>query len=176
MYRICSNKSPGFYFLPGSGDPASKWDWRLSRTDIYLAGLAMCARRMRVTFHINRYLSSRWSQSYGIRVMMVMASQVCYRYEKASVIPSHHVYKAVWTPVIGELNLKWTSSTTTNDQLPYPQKAPGIYWLQSVATPWLQNETSIYSEGASIRANTVPLPTSRQILISLELSCIRIVV
>ena len=29
-----SNISPGFYFLPGSGDPVSKWDWPLFRTGI----------------------------------------------------------------------------------------------------------------------------------------------
>ena len=31
-----------------------------------------------------------------------MASLARHRYEKASVIHGHHVYKAVWTPVIGE--------------------------------------------------------------------------
>ena len=35
IYRICLNISPGFYFLPGSGDPASKRDQPLFGTGIY---------------------------------------------------------------------------------------------------------------------------------------------
>ena len=35
MYRICLNISPGFYFLPGSGDPASKRDRPLFGTGVY---------------------------------------------------------------------------------------------------------------------------------------------
>ena len=34
-YRICLNISPGFYFFPGSGDPASKRDRPLFGTGIY---------------------------------------------------------------------------------------------------------------------------------------------
>ena len=35
IYCICSNISPGFYFLPGSGDPASKRDRPLVGTGVY---------------------------------------------------------------------------------------------------------------------------------------------
>ena len=34
-YRICSIISPGFYFLPGSGDPVSKRDRPLFGTGVY---------------------------------------------------------------------------------------------------------------------------------------------
>ena len=32
---------------------------------------------------------------------------------------------------------------------------PGVYWLESLVYPWLLNGTGVYSEPASIRANTV---------------------
>ena len=31
-----------------------------------------------------------------------MASQSCTTYGKSSVIRGHHVYKAIWTPIVGE--------------------------------------------------------------------------
>ena len=40
-------------------------------------------------------------------------------------------------------------------ELPRPQLAPGVYWLESLVYPRLLNGTGVYSEPASIRANTV---------------------
>jgi hypothetical protein len=46
VYRIFSNRSPGFYFLPDSRDPASKRDRHLHRTGVYLCSPVLASGRM----------------------------------------------------------------------------------------------------------------------------------
>jgi hypothetical protein len=44
-YRIFLNISPGFYFLPGSRDPASKRDRHLNGTGVYLCSTVLAPGR-----------------------------------------------------------------------------------------------------------------------------------
>ena len=88
VYRICSNIRPGFYFLPGSGDP-----WATCFID----------------------LMDNWPLPF------IMFS------------------------------IRLTATPTA------VYSRPSVYWLESLAYPWLLNGTGIYSEPASIWANTVYL-------------------
>ena len=87
MYRICPNRSPGVYFLPESFYSATTQAWLLFEPQRLLTvRLGLC--------HTEHYLQYKmYTQQVGSSHGTV---------EKESIIRGHHVYKAIWTAVIGE--------------------------------------------------------------------------
>ena len=92
-YRISSNKGPGLYFLPQSSTPC-----------LYTRP---ATNRGRPLFHWSMRARATWLHPLRDRWLLVRKYVVTPGpgpgvYEKESVVRGHHIYKSVWTPVIGE--------------------------------------------------------------------------
>ena len=86
IYRISSINRPGVYFFRRPIYPAFIGDRRLFEAGVY--------------FHMYNFRTR--SCSIWRTALAQMASLGSDYYEKANVVKDHHVYKAVWTPFLGE--------------------------------------------------------------------------
>ena len=80
-YRISLNIGQGVYFLPRSFDPALKRGRRLNRAGVY-----------NVWYFVHAH----------VRVLARVGHSSDSSFEKASMIRGQHIYKSIWTPVVGE--------------------------------------------------------------------------
>ena len=129
--------SPGFYFLPSSGDMASKRDWPLFGTSI------------------NKILYHQLEVQENDRTNLTTGSFFVFRHPRSS--------ETLKSRLTGSYNARalalasWTiGHIPSYVELPYAHSwHPAFIDLRAWYCPQFLNGTGVYSDTASIRANTV---------------------
>ena len=67
-------------------------------------------------------------------------------YHKVSVIKGHHVYKAIWTPTIGEKLPVQFEDDNAHERTVFPRKGTAVTKHFSSIVPWLQFEGRLLYE------------------------------